>query len=63
MNDDSNQIKKVEENEPEIDTDMGDDVVFEENTEVTGIDCAVKVAKLKEQIKELQKKNAELLDG
>ena len=49
--------------EPEIDTDMGDDVVFEENTEVTGADCAQKVAKLKEQIKELQKKNAELLDG
>src|SRR3989344_8206148 len=49
--------------EPEIDTDAGDDVVFEDNTEVTGMDYAVKTAKLKVQIKDLQKKNAELLDS
>ncbi len=49
--------------EDEIDTDPGDDVVFEDNIEVTGADYAQKVAKLKTQIKELQKKNTELLDG
>lgn len=49
--------------EPEVDTDPGDDVIFEENTEVTGVDCAQKVKKLKERIKELEKKNADLLDS
>lgn len=64
MNDDSNQIKKeMEEKEPEVDTDAGDDFVFEENTEVTGPDSAQKVKQLKERIKELEKKNAELLNG
>ena len=50
-------------NEPEVDTDAGDDVVFEDNVEVTGGDYKVKVDKLKQKIKELEKKNAELLDG
>ncbi len=65
MNDDSNQIKKneIEEKEPEVDTDAGDDFVFEDNTEVTGPDSAQKVKQLKERIKELEKKNAELLFG
>lgn len=65
MNDDSNQIKKVEEEikEPEIDTDPGDDFVFEDNTEVTGADYAQKVDKLKKRIKELEQKNTELLDS
>jgi molecular chaperone GrpE len=64
MNDDSNQIKKeMEEMEPEVDTDVGDDFEFEENTEVTGPDAEQKIKKLKEWIKELEKKNAELLLG
>ncbi len=49
--------------EPEVDTDPGDDLVFEDNTEVTGADYKVKVDKLKAKIKELQTKNHELLDG
>ncbi len=49
--------------EPEIDTDPGDDFIFEDNTEVTGSDYSVKVKQLKERIKELEKKNSELLDG
>jgi len=53
--------------EPEVDTDPGDetidDVVFEDNTEVTGADYKVKVSKLRNRIKELEKKNVELLDG
>lgn len=49
--------------EPEIDTDPGDEFVFEDNTEVTGVDYKLKVDKLKARIKELEKKNAELLDG
>ncbi len=49
--------------EPEIDTDPGDDVIFEDNTEVTGADYKVKTDKLRAKIKELEKKNAELLDG
>jgi len=49
--------------EPEIDTDPGDDVVFEDNTEVTGADYKIKTDKLRTKIKELEKKNAELLDG
>ncbi len=53
--------------EPEVDTDPGDnsqdDIVFEDNTEVTGVDYTAKVDKLKVRIKELEKKNHELLDG
>ena len=53
--------------ETEVDTDPGDetidDVVFEDNTEVTGADYNVKVSKLRNRIKELEKKNVELLDG
>ena len=69
--------------EPEVDTDMGDDlsadlsdvalaksealaeedVVFEENSEVTAPDWKEKVDKLKARIKELEKKNADLLDS
>lgn len=40
-----------------------DDVVFEDNTEVTGADYSAKVKQLKDKIKELEKKNTELLDG
>ena len=63
MKDDEKKINT----EPEVDTDPGDevieDVVFEDNTEVTGADYAVQVKKLKERIKELEKKATELLDG
>ncbi|MCX6701971.1 MAG: nucleotide exchange factor GrpE [Candidatus Zambryskibacteria bacterium] len=54
---------------PEVDTAPGDnlsaeaDVVFEDNTEVTGVDYKQKTDKLRARIKELEKKNAELLDG
>jgi molecular chaperone GrpE len=66
MNDEDK--KKIEE---EVDTDPGDgmepgevdDLVFEDNTEVTGGDYKVKVDKLKKEIKELQEKNAKLLDS
>lgn len=51
------------ENEPEIDTDSGDDVVFEDNTEVTGADYTQKVEKLRKRIKELEQKNTELLNA
>jgi len=57
---DDNKIINTEE---EIDTDPGDDVVFEDNTEVTGTDYKAKTDKLRARIKELEKKNAELLDG
>ena len=60
---DEDKIKDEEIKEPEIDTDPGDDVVFEDNTEVTGVDYAQKVRQLKERIKELEKKNSELLDS
>ncbi len=49
--------------EEEVDTDPGDDVVFEDNTEVTGADYKVKTDKLRARIKELEKKNQELLDS
>lgn len=54
---------KIVDTEPEIDTDPGDEFVFEDNTEVTGADYKVKTDKLKARIKELEKKNADLLDG
>src|SRR3989344_5269996 len=49
--------------ELEVNTDPGDDIVLEDNTEVTGADYKVKVDKLKAKIKEMEKKNHELLDG
>ncbi|MBA3733032.1 nucleotide exchange factor GrpE [Patescibacteria group bacterium] len=56
--------------EPEVDTDLGDDlaseeedVVFEDNTEITGGDYKAKVDKLRVRIKELEKKNAEIMDS
>lgn len=56
---------KIKDNntEPEIDTDPGDDFVFEDNTEVTGPDYTQKVTVLKKRIKELEQKNAELMDS
>jgi len=49
--------------EVDISADEADDVVFEDNTEVTGADYSAKVKQLKDKIKELEKKNTELLDG
>jgi molecular chaperone GrpE len=62
MNDDLNKKDELEK-EPEVDTDLGDDFVFEENTEVTGVDATQKVKQLKERIKELEKKNTEILSA
>jgi molecular chaperone GrpE len=63
MKDEEKRIQDEHEPEPEVDTDAGDDFVFEENSEVTGGDAQAKVQKLKARIKELEKKNSELLDG
>ncbi len=53
-------------NEIEIDTDPGDgdvdDVVFEENSDVTAPDVKDRTDKLKARIKELEAKNADLMD-
>jgi molecular chaperone GrpE len=49
--------------EEEVDTDPGDDVVFEENSEVTAPDLHQKLEKLRVRVKELEKKNGELLDS
>ena len=61
MNDD--EIKDTKNTEPEVDTDMGDDLVFEDNLEVTGTDYVQKVQKLKNRIKELESKSAEYLNS
>ncbi len=55
MTDETKKIEDIEE--------ASDDVVFEDNTEVTGADYTAKTKQLKEKIKELEKKNTELLDG
>lgn len=49
--------------EEEVDTDPGDDIVFEENSEVTAPDLHQKLEKLRARVKELEKKNTELLDS
>jgi len=49
--------------EPEVDTDPGDDVTFEEMSENLAPEVKDRTEKLKAQIKDLQKKNAELLDS
>ncbi|MEQ1561553.1 MAG: nucleotide exchange factor GrpE [Nitrospira sp.] len=59
MTDDTNRIDLEE----EVDTDPGDDVVFEENSEVTAPDLHAKLEKLRSRVKELEKKNTELLDS
>ncbi len=65
-------MEENDKKEPEIDTDPGDekisadevdDIVFQDNTEVTGGDYKAKVTQLKGRIKELEKKNSELLDS
>ncbi|MSU45032.1 MAG: nucleotide exchange factor GrpE [Candidatus Zambryskibacteria bacterium] len=49
--------------EEEIDTDPGDDVVFEDASENLAPEIKDRTDKLKARIKELEKKNAELLDS
>jgi molecular chaperone GrpE len=68
MKDEEKKEEHVE--EPEVDTDPGDnafdDVTFEENTEdvgVHGVDAHAKIKKFKERIKELEEKNTKLLDS
>jgi len=59
MTDDTNKIDLEE----EVDTDPGDDVVFEDMSENLAPEIKDRTDKLKAQIKELQKKNTELLDS
>lgn len=47
----------------EVDTDAGDDVVFEDASENLAPEIKDRTDKLKVRIKELEKKNAELLDS
>ena len=70
MNDDLKQKNDIK--EPEVDTDIGDDragcfdsddLVFEDNVEVTGVDYTQKVQKLKDRIKELESKCSEYLNS
>ncbi len=49
--------------EPEVDTDPGDDVTFEDMSENLAPEIKDKTDKLKAKIKELERKNAELLDN
>ncbi len=59
MTDDTNKINLEE----EVDTDPGDDVVFEGVPENLAPEIKDKTDKLKARIKELEKKNSELLDS
>lgn len=52
-----------EENKITTDEIGEEDIVLEDNTEVTGADYKAKTAKLRSRIIELEKKNAELLDA
>lgn len=58
---DEDEIKKL--HEEEVDTDPGDDVVFEDASENLAPEIKDRTDKLKARIKELEKKNAELLDS
>lgn len=58
MTDDTNKIDLEE----EIDTDPGDDVTFEDMSENLAPEMKVKTDKLKARIKELEVKNADLMD-
>lgn len=59
MSDDNKNTPDFEE---EVDTDPGDDVVFEENSEVTAPDLHSKLEKLRARVKELEKEKTDLLD-
>ncbi|MFZ2523669.1 MAG: nucleotide exchange factor GrpE [Minisyncoccia bacterium] len=54
---------KIIDGEEEFQEDPGDDVVYEENSEVTAPDLHAKLEKFRTRIKELEKKNSELLDS
>lgn len=47
----------------EVDTDAGDDFIFEDNTEVTGVDYKKKTDRLKIKLKEAEEKAAKYLDS
>lgn len=61
MNDD--EIKKLHEEEVDTDPGDGDEVVFEDISENLAPEVKDRTDKLKARIKELEKKNAELLDS
>jgi molecular chaperone GrpE len=54
---------ELEEKEPEVDTDPGDDVVYEDHVENTGADYKKKTDQLKVKIKELEEKASSYLDS
>jgi molecular chaperone GrpE len=56
------EAKKID-GDLEVDTDPGDDVVFEDNSEVLAPEIKDKTNKLKARIKELEKKNTEIMDS
>jgi molecular chaperone GrpE len=58
-----NEEEKNLNNEEEIDTDPGDDVTFEENSEALTHEVKDRTDKLKAKIKELEKKNQDLLNA
>lgn len=64
MNDDLKKEDELSQDEiEETHIEDEDDVVFEENTEVTSPDANAKFAKLKKRIKELEKEKTELLNN
>ncbi|MFA7216656.1 MAG: nucleotide exchange factor GrpE [Candidatus Paceibacterota bacterium] len=64
MNDDLKKDDELSQDEiEETHAEDEDDVVFEENTEVTSVDADAKFAKLKKRIKELEKEKADLLNN
>ena len=58
-----NDDKNLPDFEEEIDTDTGDEVTFEDMPENLATEVKDRTDKLKVRIKELEKKNAELLDS
>lgn len=64
MNEDLKKDEEVsQDDEVEETEEDSDDIVFEENTEVTSVDLNAKLAKLKKRIKELEKEKADLLNN
>ena len=54
---------ELEKKEPEVDTDPGDDVVYEDHVENTSADYKKKTDQLKTKIKELEEKASSYLDS
>jgi len=55
--------KLVQDEVEETEENDSDDVVFEENTEVTSVDAHTKIGKLKQRIKDLEKEKADILNN